>query len=100
MDVVEVSTASQINIYIYTYIYIYTFLFYSFGALRGPRPGNPWEAGPRPWISLAWGPGQGPTERNTKYPRDIQHVDVTKPYEFIWFGDIHGPKPYKCRLSK
>ena len=22
-------------------------------------------------------------------------MDVTKPYEFIWFGDIHGPKPYK-----
>jgi hypothetical protein len=22
-------------------------------------------------------------------------MDVTKPYEFIWFGDIHGPKPYE-----
>ncbi len=22
-------------------------------------------------------------------------MDVTKPYEFIRFGDIHGPKPYK-----
>jgi hypothetical protein len=22
-------------------------------------------------------------------------MDVTKTYEFIWFGDIHGPKPYK-----
>jgi hypothetical protein len=22
-------------------------------------------------------------------------MDVTKPYKFIWFGDIHGPKPYK-----
>ncbi len=20
---------------------------------------------------------------------------VTKPYKLIWFGDIHGPKPYK-----
>ncbi len=22
-------------------------------------------------------------------------MDVTKPYEFIWFGDVHGPKPYE-----
>ncbi len=22
-------------------------------------------------------------------------MDATKPYEFIWFGGIHGPKPYK-----
>jgi hypothetical protein len=22
-------------------------------------------------------------------------MDVTKPYKNIWFGDIHGPKPYK-----
>ncbi len=22
-------------------------------------------------------------------------MDVTKPYKFIWFGDLHGPKPYK-----
>ena len=22
-------------------------------------------------------------------------MGVTKPYEFIWFGDIHGPKPYE-----
>ena len=22
---------------------------------------------------------------------------VTKPYKFIWFGDIHGPKPYKFK---
>ena len=22
-------------------------------------------------------------------------MDVTKPYEFIRFGDIHGPKPYE-----
>ncbi len=22
-------------------------------------------------------------------------MDVAKPYEFKWFGDIHGPKPYK-----
>ncbi len=21
-------------------------------------------------------------------------MGVTKPYRFIWFGDIHGPKPY------
>ena len=21
---------------------------------------------------------------------------VPKPYEFTWFGDIHGPKPYDC----
>ncbi len=23
-------------------------------------------------------------------------MDVTKPHEFTWFGDTHGPKPYKC----
>ena len=22
-------------------------------------------------------------------------MDVTKPYKFIWLGDIHGPKPYE-----
>ena len=22
-------------------------------------------------------------------------MDVTKPYKFIWVGDIHGPKPYE-----
>ncbi len=22
-------------------------------------------------------------------------MDVTKPYEVIWFGDVDGPKPYK-----
>jgi hypothetical protein len=22
-------------------------------------------------------------------------MDVTKPYKFIWFGDVHGPNPYK-----
>ncbi len=22
-------------------------------------------------------------------------MDVTKPYKFIGFGDIHGPKPFK-----
>ncbi len=22
-------------------------------------------------------------------------MNVTKPYEFIWFGDIHGPKPFE-----
>ena len=22
-------------------------------------------------------------------------MDVTKPYKLIWFGDIHGPMPYK-----
>jgi hypothetical protein len=22
-------------------------------------------------------------------------IDVTKPYEFMWFGDLHGSKPYK-----
>jgi hypothetical protein len=22
-------------------------------------------------------------------------MDVTKPYKFIWFGDIDGPKPYE-----
>ncbi len=22
-------------------------------------------------------------------------MDATKPYKFTWFGDIHGPKPYK-----
>ena len=22
-------------------------------------------------------------------------MDLTKPYKSIWFGDIHGPKPYK-----
>ncbi len=22
-------------------------------------------------------------------------MDVTKPYKFIWFGDIHGPNPYE-----
>jgi hypothetical protein len=22
-------------------------------------------------------------------------MDVTKPCKFIWFGDIHDPKPYK-----
>jgi hypothetical protein len=22
-------------------------------------------------------------------------MDVTKPGEFLWFGDMHGPKPYK-----
>ncbi len=22
-------------------------------------------------------------------------MDVTEPYEFTWFGVIHGPKPYK-----
>ncbi len=22
-------------------------------------------------------------------------MDVTKQYKLIWFGDIHGPKPYK-----
>jgi len=22
-------------------------------------------------------------------------MDVTKPYKFIWFGDIHGPNPHK-----
>ncbi len=26
-------------------------------------------------------------------------MDATKPYEFVWFGDIHGPKPYKNGLS-
>ncbi len=31
-------------------------------------------------------------------------MDVTKPYKFVWFGDIHGPKPYKfigirCTMS-
>ena len=24
-------------------------------------------------------------------------MDVTKPYKFIWFGDIHGPKPFMLR---
>ncbi len=22
-------------------------------------------------------------------------MDVTKSFEFIWFGDVHGPTPYK-----
>ncbi len=22
-------------------------------------------------------------------------MNVTKPYHFLWFGDIHGPKPYE-----
>ncbi len=22
-------------------------------------------------------------------------MDATKPYEFIWYGDVHGPIPYK-----
>ncbi len=26
-------------------------------------------------------------------------MDVTKPYEFTWFGDIHGPKPYTIALG-
>jgi hypothetical protein len=27
-------------------------------------------------------------------------MDVTKPYDFPRFGDIHGPKPYKCTRRK
>jgi hypothetical protein len=25
---------------------------------------------------------------------------VTKPYQFIWFGDIHGSKPYKLQVHR
>ncbi len=24
----------------------------------------------------------------------------TNPYKFIWFGDIHGPKPYESLQSR
>ncbi len=27
-------------------------------------------------------------------------MDVTKPYKFIWFGDIHGPKPGGSREGR
>ncbi len=23
-------------------------------------------------------------------------MHATKPYEFLWLGDMHGPKPYTC----
>ncbi len=25
----------------------------------------------------------------------VRAIYVTKPYKFMWFGGIHGPKPYK-----
>ena len=27
-------------------------------------------------------------------------MDVTKPCKFIWFGEIHGPKPYEFIRSR
>jgi hypothetical protein len=27
-------------------------------------------------------------------------MDVTKPYKFIWSGDVHGTKPYKLLGSR
>ncbi len=27
-------------------------------------------------------------------------MDVTKHYRFIWFGNIHGPKPYEFTRSR
>ncbi len=37
------------------------------GSQAWKTPG--WGGGPKPRIPLAWGPGQGPQNRNTKHPR-------------------------------
>ncbi len=66
--VVEISTVERIYIYLGPW-----------GPWEVPGQGTPGlggGGGPKPGISLAWGPGQGPKNRNIKKPRNIQH-DMT-----------------------
>jgi hypothetical protein len=39
-------------------------------------------------------------ERDPMNSWGFRAMDVPKPYKFIWFGDIHGPKPYKSTGSR